>query len=88
MPVGVWFEQIHRHSVERSVWRNEALARQSNNYVTSLCPSPRVVSMEKRKEQLSHQEAAAASRADDSDSSADEAEVEEFLDWRSKGTWK
>ena len=43
--------------------------------------------MEKRKEELSHQEAAAAAGGD-SDSSADEAEVEEFLDWRSKGTWK
>ena len=62
---------------------------QQNNYsFTTLFVSPRVVSMEKRKEELSHQEAAAASRADDSDSSADEAEVEEFLDWGSKGTWK
>lgn len=50
----------------------------------------RVVSMEKRKEQLAQQEAAAAAaaQAGGSDSSADEAEVEEFLDWRSKGTWK
>ncbi|XP_037092999.1 zinc finger protein 830-like [Pollicipes pollicipes] len=55
----------------------------------------RVISMEKRKEQLAQQEAAAAaaaaaSRPDDGDddSSADEAEVDEFLDWRSKGAWK
>ncbi|KAF0288864.1 Zinc finger protein 830 [Amphibalanus amphitrite] len=48
----------------------------------------RVVSMEKRKEELAHQEPSTSAQGDSSDSSADEAEVDEFLDWRSKGTWK
>ena len=62
------------------------IGRRLTVLASSVCG--RVVSMEKRKEQLTHQEPADSARDDASDSSADEAEVDEFLDWRSKGTWK
>jgi len=47
----------------------------------------RVVCLEKRKEELVTEEREAG-MGEEGDSSADEAEVEEFLDWRSKKAWK
>lgn len=49
----------------------------------------RVVSMEKRKQELATHDDASTSAANDmGDSSSDEADIDEYLDWRSKGAWK